>query len=163
MEDDPFRYSHMPRALACEFLAIFSRMEYALKATPPYVAGDENRAEALWDRFANAIDAAFGAIPQDDAEFWEAVNFLLSYPPRKQVLRDGALTFKDQVIDTNQKQAQQTLLMVRTIRNNLFHGGKHYPDGEQEPGRSERLVRLSLCILKHVVALDEAVRQRYGR
>lgn len=30
---DPFRHLHMPAELACEFLAVFSRMEYALKAT----------------------------------------------------------------------------------------------------------------------------------
>lgn len=151
----------MPRELACEFLAVFSRMEYALKATPPYVAGDGNRADALWDRFANAIDAAFAAIPQEDNQFWGAVDYLLNHPPRKQVLHGGALTFKDQVLDKRQTQAQQTLLMVRTVRNNLFHGGKHYPDGELEPGRNERLVRSSLEILKRTSTLSSDVQQRY--
>lgn len=160
-DNDPFRHLHMPRELACEFLAAFSRMEYALKATPPYVAGDENRVDALWDRFANAIDAAFAAIPQEDKPFWEAVDYLLNHPPRKQVLQDGVLTFKDQVIDQNQTQAQQTLLMVRTVRNNLFHGGKHYPDGERESGRNERLVKSSLEILNRSSALHPEVQQRY--
>lgn len=160
-DDDSFRHLHMPRELACEFLAVFSRMEYALKATPPYVAGDENRADALWDRFANAMDAAFAAIPQEDKPFWEAVDYLLHHPPRKQVLRDGVLSFKDQVIDQNQTRAQQTFLMIRTVRNNLFHGGKHYPNGELERGRNERLVRSSLEVLRRSSAFSPDVRQRY--
>ena len=160
-DDDPFRHLHMPRELACEFLAVFSRMEYALKATPAYVGGDENRVDALWDRFANEINGAFEAISREDKEFWEAVDYLLSRPPRKQVLRDAVLTFKDKVIDQNQRKAQQTLLMVRTVRNNLFHGGKHYPDGEREQGRNELLVRHSLEILKRSSSLSPDVRQRY--
>lgn len=160
-DDDPFRHLHMPRELACEFLAVFSRMEYALKATPAYAGGDENRVDALWDRFANEINDALEAIPREDKEFWEAVDYLNIHPPRKQVFQDGALTFKDQVIDQNQRKAQQTLLMVRTVRNNLFHGGKHYPDGEQEQGRNERLVRYSLEILKRSSMLSPDVRQRY--
>ncbi|MBK6894981.1 MAG: hypothetical protein IPH06_13605 [Alphaproteobacteria bacterium] len=138
-------------------------MEYALKATPCYVAGDENRADALWDRFANDIENAFCAIPKADHSFWEAATYLLDHPPRKQVLQDGALMFKDQVIDQSQKRAQQTLLMVRTVRNNLFHGGKHYPNGEQELGRNERLVSSALLVLKRSSSLCPEVRERYER
>lgn len=159
--DEPFRHLHMPPDLACEFLAVFSRMEYALKATPLFVAGDENSAVALWDRFANSIDAALDSIPREDKPFWEAMDFLLNQPPRKQVLLGGALAFKDQIIDSNQRRAQQALLMVRTIRNNLFHGGKHYPDGEQEAGRNERLVRSALIILERSSTLHSDVKQRY--
>ncbi len=31
--NDVFRHLHMPANLVCEFLAVFSRMEYVLKAT----------------------------------------------------------------------------------------------------------------------------------
>jgi hypothetical protein len=55
---------------------------------------------------------------------------MLASPPRKQVLRDTGLDFEEQVIDGNQARAQQTLLMARTVRNNLFHGGKFLPNGE---------------------------------
>lgn len=49
-----FRHLHMPAELTCEFLAFFSRMEYALKATN-YAAENEGKVTKLWDRFANAI------------------------------------------------------------------------------------------------------------
>lgn len=156
---EAFRHLHMPWELACEFLAVFSRMEYALKATPPYARVAGNKVEAWWDRFANDLDAAFCAIPGE--AFGTAVNYLLNHPPRKQVFLDSAVAFVDQKIDPNQTKAQQALLMVRTVRNNLFHGGKHYPDGEHEAGRNELLVSHSLTVLKHCVALNEEVGQRY--
>lgn len=149
-----FRHLHMPQELACEFLATFSRIEYALKAAG-YALDAGGRVAANWVRFANEIDEKFCEIADD--QFTSAVDYMLSYPPRTQVLRDGRMSFADQVIDKKQKRAQQTLLMVRTVRNNLFHGGKHYPEGEGERGRNERLVSHALTILQHCAALHRDV------
>jgi len=104
-----FRHLHMPAELACEFLAIFSRMEYALKATD-YASQNEGKVIASWDRFANEINEIFGQV--SDVEFATAVDYLLQHPPRKQVRRNGVLTFEDRVIDKKPKRAQQALLMV---------------------------------------------------
>ena len=158
--NDAFKHLHMSPELACEFLAVFSRMEFALKATE-YASDNEGGVVACWDRFANDIDEAFGKIT--DNEFNAAVDYLLAQAPRKQVLKDGVLTFQDQAIDQNQRRAQQALLMVRTVRNNLFHGGKYLPGGEKEQGRNEVLVRHSLTVLRHCVRLNENVRQCYER
>lgn len=149
----------MPAELACEFLAVFSRTEYALKATGTYAMDASGKVAAAWDNFANDVDQAFCAIP--DEKFKAAVDYLLTRPPRKQVLQNGNVAFADQVIDKNQTRAQQTLLMVRTVRNNLFHGGKHLPHGEQEAGRNEMLVSHSLTVLNHCVFLNDHVRQCY--
>ncbi len=156
--NDAFRHLHMPAELACEFLAVFSRMEYALKATD-YASENEGKVTASWDRFANEIDEVFRQIA--DEKFAAAVDYLLTHPPRKQVRKDDVLTFEDQVIDENQRRAQQALLMVRTVRNNLFHGGKHLPDGEMELGRNHDLVQHSLTVLEHCVRLNAVVRQCY--
>lgn len=157
---DPFRHLHMLAELACMFLAVFSRMEYALKATPPYALDDgNNRISAGWDRFANDIDEAFSTL--DDKSLKAAVDYILAHPPRKQKLQDGIIVFADQTIDDNQRKAQQVLLMVRVVRNNLFHGGKHLPNGEVEAGRNESLVRHSLIILEQCSKLHDEVRVRY--
>lgn len=73
-DDDPFKHLHIQRELVCEFMAVFSRLEYAIKATPGYAGGNEKWAEALWDRFANDVNDAFCSVPIDETEFWEAVN-----------------------------------------------------------------------------------------
>jgi hypothetical protein len=158
--NEAFRHLHMPPELACDFLAVFSRMEYALKATD-YVQGGEDRVSACWDRFANDIDNAFRSLKDDD--FKAAVACSTEHPPRKQVLRNGSLTFVDQTIDPKQAIAQQTFLMIRTVRNNLFHGGKHTPDGEQEQHRNEMLVSSSLVVLKTCVSLNDKVSSCYER
>jgi len=145
----------MPPELACEFLAVFSRMEYALKSTS-YAIGGEKKVDPAWDRFANDINQKFLAIaPQ---ELVEACDYLLAQPPRKQVLQDNRIAFVDQVIDHQQAKTQQVLQMVRTVRNNLFHGGKYCPEGEREAGRNQLLVEHSLRVLLACSAIDEVVR-----
>jgi len=149
----------MSGELACEFVAVFARMEYALKATR-FAAGDGGHVSACWDRFANECDEHFDTKASQDLR--EAVDYLWNNPPRKQVLEEGRhLKFCPFKIDEGQRRMQQILLMVRTVRNNLFHGGKHLPDGEMEPGRNEALVRSGLVVLRECAQLVADVRARY--
>ena len=157
--DNAFRHLHMPAELACEFLAVFARMEYALKATR-FAAGNGRTVSVSWDRFANEADEHFHAEASEDLR--GAVEFLWKGPPRKQVLtEDNRVQFCDFVIDPDQRKLQQLLLMVRAVRNNLFHGGKHLPGGEMEPGRNEALVRSSLVVLRECAQLVADVRESY--
>ncbi len=149
-----FRHLHMPEQLAIEFICTFSRLEYALKSTE-FALGNENRVEAWWDMFANTIHEQFIAL--DEPDLLAATNYILTSPPRKQVLENESLKFVPQQIDTNQKSTQQLILMVRTVRNNLFHGGKYCPNGEMEEGRNECLVKSSLIVLKACTSLHEQV------
>lgn len=159
--DTAFRHLHMPDELACEFLAVFARMEYALKATR-FVVGNGGSVSASWDRFANEADEDFHAEVNKDLA--DAVDYLWNHPPRKQILaEDGWVKFTDFEFDTAQRKLQQVLLMVRTVRNNLFHGGKHLPGGEAEPGRNEALVRSSLVVLRVCAQLVPDVRESYER
>lgn len=156
--ESAFRHLHMPHELACEFLAVFSRFEYALKSTE-YAYGNEGKVEPWWDKFSNDIDGAFNKITEP--EFLEATDYLLKSPPRKQALSNDRIIFNDQTIDNNQAKAHQVFKMIRTVRNNLFHGGKYLPNGEMEEGRNKRLVESSLLILKSCVHLHPHVGQSY--
>lgn len=157
--ENAFRHLHMPSELACEFLAVFARMEYALKATR-FAAGDGGGVSACWDKFANEADERFDAVASKDLK--EAVDCLWNNPPRKQVLDEGqSVKFRDFEIDPAQRKLQQLLLMVRTVRNNLFHGGKHLPGSETEPGRNEALVRSALVVLRECAQLVADVREIY--
>lgn len=53
--------------------------------------------------------------------------------------------------------------MVRTIRNNLFHGGKYCPEGEQEAGRNHLLVQHGLNVLLACSKFDPEVRSSFER
>jgi len=155
-----FRHLHMPADLAIEFMATFSRMEHALKSTG-YALGNQGKVEPDWDRFANEIDQQFDQL--NNNQLTEAKDFLLNSPPRKQVLQDGLVTFQEQTVDQNQRTTQQVLRFVRTVRNNLFHGGKYLPTGENEVGRNEELVKASLKVIKACIELNDGVRQSYER
>ena len=148
----------MPPELACEFLATFSRMEYALKSTR-YADGNDKRIDPAWDQFANDIHEAFEKMAEPDLV--EAKSYLIGYPPRKQTLAGNKVTFVDQKIDVKQKTTQQLLLMVRTVRNNLFHGGKYLPGGEQEEGRNNFLVKHALTVLLACSKLELDVRRSF--
>jgi hypothetical protein len=102
-----------------------------------------------------ASTPAFGAIK--DTEFRAAVEFLLTEPARKQILTG----FGPLALDPNQTKAQRTLLVVRTVRNNVIHGGKIQPEGESEKGRNEKLVASALAVLKHAADVNDKVRAKY--
>ena len=148
----------MPHELACEFLSVFSRVEYALKSTG-FAIGNNKRVDPAWDIFANEIDEKLLQI--NNTELLQAIEYILNTPPRKQVIENGQIIFINQTIDSSQKRTQQLLLMIRTIRNNLFHGGKYLPDGEIEAGRNEFLVKYSLIILRNCIQINTRVYASY--
>jgi|SRR5882672_10693945 len=117
MED--FHQMNIPPKRGTAFLQMFARFEYSLKASSEFAEGDAKEIRAAWDKFANAIDGAFRAIA--DKSFQESVQFLLAAPARKQ----GMMGFQPLVIDPAQTEAQRTLLVIRTVRNNVIHGGKN--------------------------------------
>jgi hypothetical protein len=142
--------------LASEFFKVFSRSEYALKAAG-FHKGDGN-AEANWSEFAKEIEAIIQA--PESQELSAAIDFILSYPPKKQVIRNGQIQWSE--ADPNQRlKADNLLIYVRRVRNNLFHGGK-FNSHWFEPERSEQLIQNCLVILKacvnNVASTQEAYR-----
>jgi hypothetical protein len=146
-----FQDMNIPSELGAEFLETFTRLEYALKASGQFAIGGDNGVSAWWDGFANAVDDRFRAIT--DHTIQEAVNFLLTEPARKQVLTG----FSEIAIDPKQTRALNTLLVIRTVRNNIVHGGKIQPEGEHERGRNVRLIAASLKVLKRAAELEAIV------
>ena len=145
--DEIFPQLPLPPDLAYDFLGTFARCEYALK-TSGFARAKRNSVEAGWDDFAKEIGEYFDRIK--DNEFKSAVAYLIAEPPRKQVLLEGRLSWKDSPPDGKSSSAQQAILMVRRVRNNLFHGAKIWsPERHLEGDRDERLVRCSLTVLKH--------------
>ena len=72
--------------LVYEFFQTFARFEAALKRTSGYLDGNEKHARANWDAFARDIQNKFRVAR--GTPLWDAVNYLESNPPQKQVVRN---------------------------------------------------------------------------
>ena len=138
----------VPKELTLEFLGTFARFEYALKRAG-YVQGDDKRVSADWDRFAREIatlDPAFLA------PVLECCEYLQEHPPKKQVLRDRRLQWVLRGGGAGSA-VGEIILNVRTVRNNLFHGGK-FPEGPvDEPFRDRQLVTDCIAVLDCLLTL----------
>jgi hypothetical protein len=148
----------LPPELAYEFLGTFARSEYALKCAG-FATGGSSKVEANWDEFAKSIDWHFRRVK--NPEFIQAVEFLLTEPPRKQVLRAGQIEWKQSPPDRKLPKAQQVVLMVRRVRNNMFHGAKVWSPEYDNRDRDIRLVTASLTVLKECMKLSRHVQLAY--
>jgi hypothetical protein len=138
----------VPKDLTIEFVGTFARFEYALKRAA-YVQGDESSVSADWDRLANELNALGAAAL---APVFKCSSYLQKCPPTKQVLRAGELHWELRK-GTCGSAIGDVLVDVRTVRNNVFHGGK-FPDGpEPEPLRDEQLIKDCLAVLKSVLEI----------
>jgi hypothetical protein len=155
----PFHGLNFDPQLACEFLAVFARFEFALKAAR-LAYGDNKKVAADWDEYARAIDADFRQLQKQNDELDAAVNYLINHPPKGQVLLNGKLDWRDAPPDANKPCAEQVLLMVRRVRNNLFHGGNFPPAADAN--RDRLLVSHSLVVLHACSPLHHDVEQAYA-
>ena len=129
--------------LAFEFFKLFAQYEYALKAMQFARSGSGEQAEADWDRFANEIGHC--VLEETNEELLSAINYLFTYPPKKQVLNGGHLTWKE--VPNDERSPQILFSHIRRVRNNLYHGGK-FNGRWFDPDRSEELISKSLMVLK---------------
>jgi hypothetical protein len=143
--------------LVLRFFVCFSRFECALKRAGYRPQNGDAHAE--WDAFAKRRESEF----RSDANplLVEACNYLEKNPPLKQVLRNGQLAWSVEKPRTNQPQLQWLLIMVRRVRNNLFHGGKYPLIPVPEPARNPDLLRHCMVLLAACLQLDAAVKSEF--
>lgn len=141
--------------LAIKLFQVFSRVEYALKASG-YNNGD-GAAVANWQKFSSSIEDIISN--PNTVELKEAIEFIFHAPPKKQMIVDGVIAWADVEPNTNYR-ADKLLQYIRRVRNNLFHGGK-FNGHWFAPERSEPLLRHSLVILTAIVDVVPNVRDAY--
>jgi len=154
----PFTQTRRLDAIAFRFFKQFSRMEYALKAAGKLKRPD-GPAEVDWLGFGDEIDAAFQAKVADDKDLKEARDFVLGDPPKKQMVQDRSLYWKETIPDSK-TETSLLLQYVCRMRNNLFHGGKFGLDWV-DPDRSEALLFHGLMILNACIDIDLTVEENY--
>jgi hypothetical protein len=97
-----------------------------------------------------------------------AVTYMNERPPKVQTLRVNNQGHSTLVFRDNQRLKHLDLLnrlvaCVKTVRNNLFHGGKYNsanPFGD-DPHRNQQLIRHSLVILHAFLLVDDQLRDHF--
>jgi hypothetical protein len=150
------------RDLVFRFFAVFSRFECALKRADFFKRGLNDAAQPDWERFSQTLQGRFGGI--QNAAFGEACARLLTKPPQKQVVDGQALRWKASTRVAGECEEAYILRLVRTVRNNLFHGGKYpWPDqGVEDAARNRGLLEASLVVLNECLALNAALGETFS-
>lgn len=154
--------SYPTKKLSCEFLYVFSRFEYALKRTTFLKKGAGSRAEADWDKFSATLDKEIKLSDIESDEFRKATEYFFNHPPKKQIVsEEGGLEWKDEIIPENQRNFGKLLMLVRRVRNNLFHGGKFRGEYIYGSERDEELIKSSLVILMERLRFNAEVEREF--
>ena len=151
---DPFAGLAVARELACEFFAVFSRFEYALKECG-FLRNSRGRVEPDWDSYRSSIEHQLALEP--DSAISKAIKYLTDMPPNVQI---GRREWSDEPVLKGNTAFGQAISATQRVRNNLFHGGKHTP--QEIAGRDELLVCSALEVLKGCLEIDENVRSAYN-
>src|SRR5690606_30781871 len=134
-------------SLAFDFFYWFSRFEFCLKDNG-YLKHDEpgSNAEPGWDKFVERHANEFQAST-------EAKELLAAPPERQIVLANKTLDWRPIGTSDCKSDLDKVVRLVKTVRNNLFHGGKHGAAGWDNPARAQSLLSWSKTVLGQLAVL----------
>ena len=132
--------------LAFEFFFWFSRFEFALKENG-YLNSlvDGAKAEPGWDSFVDRWHPTY-VLSQE-------AHSLLTSPPDRQIVLSRQLEWRPVGLVDCASDLARVVRLVKTVRNNLFHGGKHGGAGWDDPKRTEGLLEDSIAILEQLAGM----------
>ena len=144
-----------------DFFVVFSRFEYALKRHRRFTKGNGKRVKASWEAFALDVEQRSGARLSD--HFPESSNYLLEHPPKTQILTSRGLDWQPTERRQDDSDFSYLLLLVRVVRNNLFHGGKFpIPTGPvMDEGRNRKLIESCLDLIEVCLEMSPEVNQSF--
>jgi len=165
----PTTPTRVNRELLLDFFLTFSRFEYALKAAGFFRRSRRGRydsrrtpdAEPDWNSFAVSLQPRFQTNANQRLRI--ACEYLLDSPPWKQVIVNGTVAWEPPGRPRGESNIEFLLRMVRCVRNNLFHGGKHNIAVHETRERTERLLDGSLIILKECLSLAPRVKSKFDQ
>ncbi|HEY4424832.1 MAG TPA: hypothetical protein VGN10_11525 [Pyrinomonadaceae bacterium] len=143
--------------LVYEFFFVFSRFEHALSTTA-YLTEGKIGVFPDWNKFGREMNDAFQA--QLSREVRKAIRYYEEAPPKKQVVDFDSLTWKDVVPQTDY-QLEKLLLLIRRVRNNLFHGEKLGALLEGNSERDTHLLMYGLIILYACLQTNSNIRKKF--
>lgn len=128
------------RRLAFDFFYWFSRFEFALKEAR-FLKSEKvgAKAEADWDDFIAKYSSDYQLTPAAEA--------LITAKPQRQIVGVAEVNFGDVCFDPGTSDLKRVVVLARTVRNNLFHGGKHGSDYWDQPARMQMLLSTTINVL----------------
>ena len=83
---------------------------------------------------------------------------LIRAAPKRQVVGVGSC-MEWRAVDLNKysSELKQAVKLLQTVRNNLFHGGKHGDEGWDDPERTAKLLKLGVVVLHQLAEQSEIV------
>ncbi len=132
---------------AFDFFYWFSRFEFCLKEHSYLKSNDPGKkAEPNWDKFVKRHRNAYAPTP--------GARALINARPKQQVIAaNPGLGWKELQFEANEYDLQKVTLLLRLVRNNLFHGGKHGERNWDDPETTLRLMQQCRVVLDELAAL----------
>jgi len=134
-------------ALAFDFFYWFSRFEFALKENK-YLKDHSEGATASpgWDEFVKNHSDAYQVSAEAQA--------ILDARPEQQVVgANDELAWRATNLVNCKSDLAQVVRLLQTVRNNLFHGGKHGGAGWDDPARTKLLLTCGIQVLRQFANL----------
>lgn len=148
---------NLDRELVLRFFWKFSVFECALKRERFLRRGRSNAAEADWECFARELQVR--ASNQLPTHVVNAIAHLRTLAPRRQIVRKNRIEWESVERRVGETSLAFALRQLRTVRNNLFHGGK-YPDGPiEEVARNRDVLEAAIAILHCCYEMHERLRR----
>jgi hypothetical protein len=144
------------KSLIYNFFVAFSAFEYSLKELG-FANQRGNYLQIKWDEFVEGISAPFDDVENLPKQLQSAINYLFEHPPQMQFFNGENIEWRNLTQETNETNAKRLLRILKTVRNNLFHGGK-YP---YDPIRDADLIQNCLVVLMFWVDLIPEIREGF--
>jgi hypothetical protein len=142
---------------AFEFFFWFSRFEFALKVNRYLKSNTVGAiAEPGWEEFVRRWNAEYVLSLE--------ASHILNIPPNRQIVGHGGdLDWKPMGLEDCKSELEKVVRLLKTIRNNLFHGGKHGAAEWDDADRTQVLLTDGKSILDQLAILGglEADYARY--
>lgn len=134
-------------ALAFDFFYWFSRFEFALKENKCLENNEVGAiAQPGWQVFIKEWHKAY----QMSAE----AQAILDASPEQQVVEaNRELAWRAVNLANCKSDLARVVRLLQTVRNNLFHGGKHGGAGWDDPARTELLLKSGIQVLGQFATL----------
>ena len=148
----PFDGIRVPKELVCDFFALFSRFEFALKDIG-YTRQGRIPIEPAWHSFAQHMAGEMAV--EHESELSKAIGYLVGEPPMIQV---GPQRWDHSALH-GATEIEQAIDAARRVRHNLFHGGKHSPHSPD--GRDTSLIEASSALLRECLSQNEPLNDSF--